>query len=456
MGKPENKSIPRRQLLKSGAALAAAAVALEGSGAPAVASEKKKIVGSNDEILVGVIGPGNMGRSNMSAFAKVENVRIAAVCDCYKPNLEKALKRLEEEEKPEPKSFSDFRKLLEMKELDVVIVAAPDHWHPLMTVMACRAGKDVYVEKPVSVAVSEGRKMVEVARKTKRVVGVGTQQRSGEHFQRAVEIVQSGRLGRITRVETWNFVNEYPEGFGNPPDSDPPEGLDWDMWLGPAPWRPFNRNRFGVDVEGFWSTFRWFWDYAGGWMTDWGTHLIDVVQWAMKVNGPEYVYASGGKYAVLDNRETPDTMLAIFDYPGFICTYEFRGCSRETEDDRGYGILFHGTDASLFVDRSGYSLSPELEWFGDESHAKTLPVSSGGSDQHQTHVKAFIDCVKSRKRFISDIEVGHYASATPHLANISLRVGRRLKYDLKNERIIGDDEANGMLTRAYRAPWKLV
>ncbi len=455
MGKPEDKSIPRRQLLKSGAVLAAAAVALEGAVAPAVASKEKKIVGSNDEILVGVIGTGNMGRSNMMAFAEEENARIAAVCDCYKSNLEKALEKLEEEEKPAPKSFSDFRRLLEMKELDVVVVASPDHWHPLMTVMACRAGKDVYVEKPISVTVSEGRKMVEVARETDRVVGVGTQQRSGEHFQRAVEIVQSGRLGRITRVCTWNYGNEYPEGIGNPPDSDPPEGLDWDMWLGPAPMRPFNRNRFGVGVEGFWSTFRWFWDYAGGWMTDWGTHLIDVVQWAMKVNGPEYVSTSGGKYALLDNRETPDTMLATFEYPGFICTYEYRGCSRETKDGRHYGIQFHGTEASLFVDRQGYSLAPEMEQFGDESHAKTLPLDSGDSDQHQTHVKAFIDCVKSRKRFASDIEDGHYASSTPHLANISLRVGRRLKYDLDKERFIGDDQANKMLSRAYRAPWKL-
>jgi len=454
MGKPENKSIPRRELLKKGAVLAAAAVAVE--SAPALASKKNKIVGSNDELLVGVIGTGNMGRANMKAFAEEENVRVAAVCDCYKKNLERALEKLEEEEKPEPKTFSDFRKLLEMKELDVVVVATPDHWHPLMTVMACRAGKDVYVEKPISVVVSEGRKMVSVARETGRVVGVGTQQRSGEHFQRAAEIVQSGRLGRITRVETWNYVNEYPEGFGNPPDSDPPEGLDWDMWLGPAPKRPFNRNRFGVDVEGYWSTFRWFWDYAGGWMTDWGTHLIDVVQWAMEVNGPEYVQASGGKYALLDNRETPDTMLAIFEYPEFICTYEFRGCSREAADNRTYGILFHGTEASLFVDRGGYSLTPELERFGEESHAKTLPLKSGESDQHQTHIKAYIDCVKSRKPFASDIEIGHYASATPHLANISLRVGRRLKYDLKNETFVGDDEANGMLTRAYRAPWKLV
>ncbi|MEA2063867.1 MAG: Gfo/Idh/MocA family oxidoreductase, partial [Gemmatimonadota bacterium] len=375
-------------------------------------------------------------------------------CDCYKPSLDKALEILEEKEKPKPACYGDFRRLLEMKEIDVVIVSTPDHWHPLQTVMAARAGKDVYVEKPVSVAVNEGRKMVEVARETGRVVGVGTQQRSGEHFQRAVEIVREGRLGRITRIVTWNYMNEYPLGIGNPPNGSPPEGLDWDMWLGPAPKVPFNNNRFGV-IEGRWSSFRWFWDYAGGWMTDWGTHLIDIVQWAMEVNGPTAVSASGGKYALLDNSETPDTMIATFEYPGFLCTYENRICSRETADHRGYGILFHGTEASLFLDREGYSLRPEMVSRGSERRARTLPVSGGGSDQHEPHVKAYIDCVKSRKRFISDIEDGHYSSATPHLANIALRLGRRIEYDLDTGNIPGDSQAAAMLDRAYRAPWKL-
>ena len=449
------KKLRRRDVFKSGAALAVAAAGLSSGSLPAMGAPSK-VLGANDKLLVGVIGTGRMGRANMSAFASNEGVEIVAVCDCYGPNLDRALKRLEEEEKPKPKAFRDFRKLLEMKEIDIVIVATPDHWHPLMSVMACRAGKDVYVEKPVSVVYSEGRKMVEVARETGRIVGVGTQQRSGDHFQRALEIVQSGRLGRITRVRTWNYTNEYPEGIGNPPDSDPPPELDWDMWLGPAPMRPFNINRFGVVDDGRWSSFRWFWDYAGGWMTDWGTHLIDIVQWVMKVNGPKFVAASGGKYALLDNRETPDTLVASFEYPGFVCTYESRVAAGPTDSGSSHGIEFHGTEGSLLLTRGGYELRPEMVKRGAERWARTMPVSSGGSDQHATHVKAYLDCVRSRKRFISDIEDGHYASGTPHLANIALRLGRGLHWDCRAERFVNDPEADRMLSRSYRAPWKLV
>jgi len=341
-----SKKMGRRDLIKSGAALAVAAAGIAKGAAPAVAAGKN-IMGANDALQVGVVGTGKMGRSNMMAFSREKNVRIAAVCDCYKPNMDLALEALEKADLPKPRAYGDFRRLLDQKDIDVVIAATPDHWHPLNTVMACRAGKDVYVEKPVSVAVSEGRKMIEVARETNRVVGVGTQQRSGEHFQRAVEIVQSGRLGRITKVSTWNYENEYPEGIGNPPDSDPPEGLDWDMWLGPAPMRPFNINRFGVVDDGRWSSFRWFWDYAGGMMTDWGTHLIDIVLWAMKVETPNAVSTSGGRFALLDNRETPDTVVATFQFPGFVCIYENRKAARHAKDGRGYGIIFHGTDASL-------------------------------------------------------------------------------------------------------------
>ncbi|MEA1996914.1 MAG: Gfo/Idh/MocA family oxidoreductase [Gemmatimonadota bacterium] len=454
MSKPEEKNLGRRQMLKSGAALAAAAVVAV-NAAPAVAAGKKKIPGANDKLLVGVIGPGRMGRSNMMAFASNDGVEIAALADCYGTNMNKALEVLEENEKPKPQTFKDFRRLLEMKEIDIVIVATPDHWHPLQTVMAARAGKDVYVEKPISVCVNEGRKMIEVARETGRVVGVGTQQRSGEHFQRAVEIVREGRLGRITRVCTWNYANEYPEGIGNPPDSDPPEDLDWDMWLGPAPKRPYNINRFGAAVQDRWASFRWFWDYAGGWMTDWGTHLIDIVNLAMNVKGPESVSATGGKFALLDNRTTPDTIVAAFQYPGFVCTYESRVASRRNSSDRNYGIEFHGTEASLFLDREGYKLLPEMIGRGKERIARILPVTSGGSDQHSVHVKAYLDCVRSRKRFISDIEDGHYASATPHLANIAFRLGRHLEWDVEKERFVGDPEADKMLSRLYRAPWTL-
>ena len=440
-----SSKISRRGLFASGAAMAFAAAA------PAIG----RVAEANDTINVGVIGTGQMGRSNMNAFAEEERVRIAAVCDCYRPNLDKALKALEKSGKPKPAEYADFRKLLDDKEIDVVIAASPDHWHPLHTVMACRAGKDVYVEKPVSVTVSEGRVMTDVARQTGRIVGVGTQQRSGEHFQRAVEIVRDGTLGRITKVSTWNYENEYPEGIGNPPDCDPPEGLDWNMWLGPAPLRPFNWNRFGVVDDGRWSSFRWFWDYAGGMMTDWGTHLLDIVLWATNQKGPRTVTASGGKLALLDNRDTPDTLAVVFEFDGFVCTYENRKCANRSPDGRDHGITFHGTEATLILNRGGWSLEPETVDRGRETHFKMPPVTSASSEQHQTHVHSYLECVRTRKRFISDIEYGHLASTTPHLANLALRLGRKLKWDPEKEKFIGDPEADKMLVREYRAPWKL-
>src|SRR5262249_40591019 len=222
----------------------------------AAAAANASILGANDRIRIGVIGPGRQGRGLMKTFMKNQDAQIVALCDVFQPNLNLAIS----DAKPEGiDTYKDFPKILHRKDIDAVIVAAPDHWHTLMTVMACQAGKDVYVEKPISVTVDEGRKMVQAARKYDRVVQVGTQQRSGDHYQKAAEIVRAGRLGKITFVRTWNFGNQWPEGIGNPPDTNPPDGLDWDLWLGPSPMRPFNQNRFGVHPDR-WSSFRWFWD----------------------------------------------------------------------------------------------------------------------------------------------------------------------------------------------------
>ncbi len=213
-----------------------------------------------------------------------------------------------------PATYGDFRRLLDNKDVDVVINATPDHWHALPAIMACQAGKDVFVEKPVCVAVEEGKKMVEAARKYKRVVQVGLWQRSNLHFQRAAQIVQQGLLGKITFVRTWNYGNSYPEGIGNPADSEPPAGLDWDMWLGPAPKVPFNWNRFGVGDR--WSTFRYFYDYANGWLGDWCIHLLDIVQWAMKVDGPTAISSSGSKFYLRGQQRNPRHAAGHVRIPG--------------------------------------------------------------------------------------------------------------------------------------------
>jgi predicted dehydrogenase len=408
-----------------------------------------RTLGANDRIGVGFIGVGRMSRGHLENVLEETDVEVRAVCDVYEPNLRKAASMAEG-----ARTHGDFRQLLERKEIDAVVIGTPDHWHALQTVMACDAGKDVYVEKPTSVAIGEGRRMVEAARRNDRIVQVGTQQRSGPHFRYAVEIVRSGQLGDITFVRTWNYKNATPDGIGSPEDSEPPEGLDWDMWLGPAPKRPFNANRFGVFLDEEleyqrWASFRWFWDYAGGMMTDWGVHLLDIVQWAMEVDHPEAVSTYGGKLVLEDNRETPDTLQATFRYPTCICTYENREGNRRPLDGHGYGIMFHGTKATMFLDRSGFAIHTE-----SEDEGVPLEGHAVGGD-HARHLRNFLDCVKSRESPICDIEIGHRSTTTAILGNLSYRTGRQLHWDGKAETIEGDPEAAAMLELEYREPWKL-
>src|SRR5258706_6193684 len=284
-----SRKMQRRAFLRT-STLAAFAGSRLGSAATFAQSAPNSTVSPNDKVKIGFIGTGRMGQSNLTTFMKHPEVEVAAVCDVYGPNLDAAAKIAG----GKAKALKDFRQLLEMKEIQAVVVASPDHWHPLLTIFACQAGKDVYVEKPVSVYLNEGRRMVEAARRYKRVVQVGTQQRSGIHFQKAVDLIRNGAIGKVSFIRTWNYGNSFPEGIGNPPDGDPPKDLDWDLWLGPAAKVPFNANRFGVHPER-WSSFRWFWNYAGGMMTDWGVHLLDIVQWEMNVEGPSEISSQGGK-----------------------------------------------------------------------------------------------------------------------------------------------------------------
>jgi predicted dehydrogenase len=321
--------------------------------------------------------------------------------------------------------------------------------------MACQAGKDVYVEKPTSVAIAEGRRMVEAARRHERIVQVGTQQRSQPHFARVVELIRGGRLGKVTMVRTWHVGNQAPEGIGNPPDSAPPPGLDWDMWLGPAPKVPFNPNRFGVHPNA-WSYFRYFWDYAGGLMTDWGVHLIDIVHWAMDVDAPTAVAAIGGKLALVDNRDTPDTLWATYQYPGFVMSFETRSANARPINEHGYGIEFHGTDGTLFVDRGGFAIVPEKRRISrEESVDRTEALSEQAVPPAVSHPRNFIDCVKSRALPICDVEIGHRSSTAAILGNLAYRSGASLRWDGKQERIDGNDAAEKLLGRRYRRPWKL-
>src|SRR5450755_2404743 len=298
---------------------------LKAAGAAALTSSifTGDLKGANDKVNIGFIGVGQMGSGNIGYAAKVPGFQIAAVCDVYQPTLERAQAQAKRLGFEGVKAVKDFREILADKSIDAVCISTPDHWHPYMTVEACKAGKDVYVEKPSFVYIDEGPKMVEAARKYQRVVQAGTMQRSGKFFQKAREIVKSGELGDVVFCRTFQADTTKKEGWGDPPDTDPPKDLNWDVWLGPAPERAFNLNRWGI-AENRWSTFRYFWDYAGGAMTDWGVHLLDPIHQAMGEPMPKSIVALGSKFYVEDDTETPDTMLATFHYPKFLTTYESR------------------------------------------------------------------------------------------------------------------------------------
>jgi predicted dehydrogenase len=420
----------------------------------------RKALGANDRVRVGAIGTGRQGISNMRAF-KEHGAEIAAVCDVYAPNLDKG----KQEAGPGAATYTDFRKLLDDRAIDVVINSTPDHWHALPTIMACAAGKDVFVKKPISVAVEEGKAMVAAARKHERVVQVGLWQRSNLHFQQAARIVREGLLGQVTFVRTWNYGNSFPDGHGNPPDGEPPAGLDWDMWLGPAPKVPFNANRFGVAPDR-WSTFRYFYDYANGWLGDWAVHLVDVVQWAMDVPGPRVVTCTGQKNAIKDNVDTPDTLVATFEYPGFVCTYENRQGNGNSMFGKGYGIEFHGTQATMFLDRSGFEVIPETRrvWETTTSggrEAKDVPRSASMKMERVdeglvNHVGNLLECMKTRERPACDIESGQQSSAACLLANVALRSKERIEFDPVEQKLASPGAAaRKLFGREYRAPWKL-
>ncbi len=412
------------------------------------------VKGANDRIRVSFIGVGRQGSGNLRSAMAQPNVEVVSICDVYQPNLEKAIAasargpKNEPESRPAAKGVADFRQVLADKSVDAVAISTPDHWHPYMTIEACKAGKDVYVEKPICVAIEEGRKMVQAARKYNRVVQAGTQQRSGLHFQKATEIVRNGELGKVTFCRTWNYGNQDPAGIGNPPDSAPPADLDWEMWLGPAPERPYNKNRFGIDPKAF-SHFRWFWDYAGGMMTDWGIHQLDIVQMAFNELPPNAITALGGKYFIQDNRETPDTLQVTYEYPnGMIVTYENRLFNSSGMLDKSGGIMFHGDKGTLFVDRAGYQVIPEKNSTLQASEAKN--TNNNGQD----HWKNFIDCIKTRQRPISDIEIAHRSTSTALLGNVALRSKLRIDWDGEKE-TTSEAAARQYLKREYRKPWKL-
>lgn len=413
----------------------------------------RRIIGANERIRLALIGCGPRGQLVGKHLAKLPGVEFGALCDVYEAQIPSAREWAGEQ----AKVIQDFRGVLEMKDIDAVVIATPDHWHAIPAVLACQAGKDVYVEKPLGHSIVEGRKIVNAVRKHKRVCQVGTQHRAAAHYAEAGELIRSGALGPIRFVRIWNYTNMHPNGVGRAEDSAPPEGADWDFFLGPAPARPFNKNRFV-------KTYRWFWDYAGGLATDFGTHRFDSMHQLMGVDAPVSVQATGRRFELNDGCETPDFLQATFEYPNFVMSYEASmlssiGIGRTTRDhpnygargdfDRPHGEAFYGTKGTLISTRIGYEVIPEP---GSDVERKLV----AGGDRTDLLAKDFIDCMRSRKKPAADVETGHRSSIVPHLANISLRVGRKINWDAKSEKILGDREASGLLWREPRKKWDVI
>jgi predicted dehydrogenase len=445
-----------RRTFTKGALAAGALTSLHATGL-------SRALGSGDRVRLGFIGVGNRGDQLLDAFLVHKDAEVAALCDVYEPYLAAAQTKAG----GKPRLYHDFRQLLDQKDLDAIVIATPDHWHALQFVAACRAEKDVYVEKPLSLTIAEGRTMVRVARETKRVTQVGLHRRSSEFIHEAVNLIRDGAIGKVTVAKCYHLRNEFPQGIGNPADSDPPPGLDWEFWLGPAPKVAYNPNRCLYK-------FRWFWDYSGGQLTNFGTHYLDVIQWALDREAPRGVFATGGKFVIDDNREIPDTMEAVWEYDGgTLVTFSQFNANNSPGNARGWELEFRGTKGTLLMQEgAGLEVIPEknrtrelpaLSPLARKENAEQSravqavmkPIVLKGKADTADHARNFLDCVKSRTPTNCPVETGHRSTTATLLARIAFQRRRYLQWDGKNERVLNDPEANRLLSYEYRAPWRL-
>ena len=413
-----------------------------------------RVLGANDRVRVGLIGHGLIGTRHLLDFKAQPDCEIVAVSELSDARLDAAAAAAGNG----PAKYKDFRKLLDRTDVDAVVVSTPDHWHALMTILACAAGKDVYVEKPLTHVVREGEWMLQAAAAKKRVVQVGTQQRSGRHYERCKGLVRDGHIGALRSVRIAACRNIMP-GFTKPV-GDRLSPTDWDMWLGPAPFVAYDPGRCLYH-------FRWFWDYSGGQTTNLLAHDIDIVQW-MTSQVPRRVSAMGGRYSLQGIGETPDVFDALFEYDGFLVSWSSRECAA----GGGSGFEFFGTKGRLRLSRAGFEVSPDKEIppedqiprtsFGErpsraEAAPRTAALKEDGfeqvRDQFVPHVRNFLDCVKSRATPASDLASSHRTSLPCHLANISMKLGRALRWDEQRQDVVGDTEASRLLTKEYRSPW---
>ncbi len=454
-------SMTRRSFLgNSACAATAAGLAAQAAVSPAIG----QVRGANDRIRMGFIGIGNRGSELLGYFMAAPDVEIAALCDVYEPYLQRDRSKVDprilkevgskapkmgEQFSKAPAREKDFRKLLERKDIDAVCIATPDHWHAIQTIMACEAGKDVYVEKPLTITIAEGRRMVEAAKRTGRVVQVGLNRRGSSIYQEAVGLVGGGAIGKVTLARALYTSLMYPNGIGNAQPGDPPPGMDWDMWLGPRAFRPYQYTMAPYK-------FRWWQDYSSQ-MGNWGVHYIDAIRWLMNERAPVSISAHGGKYLLTDDRTIPDTLEVTFEFSSgkmaVFGVYEASGGPTLPEGE----VELRGTQGNLYIDDRGYHILPSKPGQFQEAQAgiqdqkKTFPNRENPT---VNMVRNFLDSVKSRQKGWCDLEEGHRSTSFAHLANIALATKTRLTWDPEKEKFTNSPEANKLLDYEYRKPWR--
>ena len=441
-GRAMNDTVSRRAFLgrsavgAMGIGLAARAIGGEGAAPP------------SDTISMGFIGVGAMGSGDLNAFAAHKDVRVSAICDVNVPRREATVKRFE----ATAKGYHDFRKLLDEKSIDAVCIATPPHWHALMAVHAARAGKDFYVEKPMTLYVAESQAVVRAATENKRVTQVGTQIHAGGNYRRVVEIVRAGVLGTVNLVRTFNVMNQTRAGIGKAPANAPvPPGLDWDMFLGPLPMRPFNP----IIVRDAYAHCS-FMDVSGGWLPGMAPHIIDLPIWALELPLPSQVSCAGGRFVIDDDGDAPEVQECLFRYPNLVMTwmhnlansygFDFQGAGGM---GRRLGIYFHGDKATLYSDYGMHKIIPEADPKAMlELPKPSIPPSVG-------HHRELLDAIKTRQQPSCNVVYHHRVNVPCCLANLSYKIGRSVQFDPLKETVIGDDVAARLLAPTYREPWAL-
>jgi predicted dehydrogenase len=429
-----------------GAAATIGAMGIAGARFAASRARAQPTTGPNERIQVGLIGCGGMGRGNLGNCAKHEDVVVTGACDVNQARREAVVADYKDTCKP----YADYREMLQQSDIDAVIIATPPHWHALMAIDACEAGKDIYVQKPMTLYLAESLALRNAVREHERICQVGTQIHASENYRRVVELIQAGNLGEIGVARTFNVMNQTPNGVGHDPNTTPPEGLDWDFWCGPAPLCPYN----SILASSSYNHCSWM-EYSGGWTPGMAPHIIDLPIWALDLQYPTEISASGGRFILKDDGDAYDHHEVLWRYPNMTLTWMSSLTNSYGFDlhgkpvpQRRLGIYFHGSNGTMYANYGSYNIVPEGDKMeGLEPPEPSIPPSPG-------HEREWLDCIKSREQPSCSPEYHCRVDVPIVLSLLSLKLGRSIRYDPETEKIVGDKEAARLAKPKYRDPWK--